>query len=275
MDDYGALSEPTISSGLLSFVAQGRVFSLSYPIDAGGPLGTSSSTFSILDDHSHEDWIVDGPFGEATEIFSMSGHTGTHVDALCHISEKIDGERVLYGGVSVADAKGEQGFSRLGIERCPPVVARGILVDVARFMNVPVLPDSYGITVDDIEATCSAQGVAFNAGDCVLIRTGFGTYRASDHIRFSTLGAGPTPTSCAWLAERGVILAGSDTMSFEQVPSLHEGHLELMRRKGIPIVKQMNLDALAAESVVEFVFTMLPLRLVGGTASPVNPIAMF
>jgi len=70
------------------------------------------------------------------------------------------------------------------------------------------------------------------------------------------------------------VLTGSDTMTFEQVPSPHLGHLELIRRRGISIIKQANLEELAADHVYEFLLVVLPLKLVGATASPVNPIAI-
>ena len=82
------------------------------------------------------------------------------------------------------------------------------------------------------------------------------------------------PATCRWLAEKGIVLTGSDTMSFEQVPSPHLGHLELIRRRGISIIKQANLEELAADRIYEFLLIVLPLKLVGATASPVHPIAI-
>jgi len=137
-----------------------------------------------------------------------------------------------------------------------------------------VLPDSYGIARDDIEACCQGEAVEIRVGDCVLIRTGFFQYRDHAQDKFVTVGAGPVPATCRWLAEKGIVLAGSDTMTFEQVPSPHLGHLELIRRRGISINKQANLEELATDQVYEFLLIVLPLRLVGATASPVNPIAI-
>jgi kynurenine formamidase len=105
----------------------------------------------------------------------------------------------------------EMGFSELGIERCPPIITRGLLLDVPRSKEVDVLPDSYGITEDDLEACCERANVDIQPGDCVLIRTGFSRYRYAERVRFATVGAGPTPEACCWLAEQGISLTGSDT----------------------------------------------------------------
>jgi len=142
MSSYGALPGAGFAPELLSLVNQGRVISLAYPIEENAPRGATTSSFTLRAHHKHEEWVVDGPFGEATEIMTLSGHTGTHIDALCHISERVVGDRLLYGDLRVSDAESERGFTHLGIEHCPPVIARGLVVDVARSLDVGVLADS-------------------------------------------------------------------------------------------------------------------------------------
>jgi kynurenine formamidase len=271
---YGVLPVPTLPSTLLSLVKTGKVYSLSCPIDSNTPYATTTSPFSRRNNRNHDDFVVDGPFGEATEILTLSGHTATHIEALCHVSEKINGCPLLYGDVPARQAEGEAGFRELGMEQCPPILTRGILLDIPRIKGLDVLPDSYGITREDVEVCCQAEAIEISLGDCVLIRTGFYEYRDHAQHRFVTVGPGPIPETCRWLAEKGIVLTGSDTMTFEQVPSPHLGHLELIRRRGISIIKQANLEELAADQIYEFLLIVLPLKLVGATASPVNPIAI-
>ena len=76
------------------------------------------------------------------------------------------------------------------------------------------------------------------------------------------------------MADKGLSLTGSDTMSIEYVPSPHVGHLELVRRRGISVIKQANLEEIARDQVYQFLLIVLPLRLIGATASPVTPIAI-
>jgi kynurenine formamidase len=222
----------------------------------------------------HEDLTVEGPFGEATEGFTMSSHTGTHIDALCHNSEEIDGRPLLYQDIPAAEVASKSGFTQLGVEHCPPIIARGLLLDIPRSQGLDVLPDSCGITKSEIEGCCETEGIDIRPGDCVFIRTGLSKYRDMERDRFLIVGAGPAPEACRWLAEAGIVVTGSDTMSFEQVPSPHLGNLELIRRRGVPIIKQTNLDEIAANEVFEFLFIAVPLELVGATASPVSPIAV-
>jgi len=271
---YGVLGRPVLTAELLSLVKTGRVFSLSYPLSSRTPYASTTSRFSARPLRSHEEPLDDGPFREASEVLEMSSHTATHLEALCHIAEVADGGLLLYGDVPVPEVATDEGFRGLGIEECPPILARGLLLDVAAGKGLDVLPDSYGITEDDLLDCCRLQGVEIRPGDCVLLRTGFSAYREAERERFATVGAGPTPEACRWLAEQGICLTGSDTMSFEQVPSPHLGHLELVRRRGILVVKQANLDEIARERIFEFLFLTAPLKLAGATASPVNPLAI-
>ena len=141
---YGALPPPTLPAELLSLVKTGKVYSLSCPIHANTPFAATTSPFSRHGNHRHDDSFLDGPFGEATEILTMSSHTGTHIEALCHISEKINGQPLLYGDVRVREAERKAGFRELGIEQCPPILTRGVLLDMPRSKGLEVLPDSYG-----------------------------------------------------------------------------------------------------------------------------------
>ena len=273
-NSYGVLSVPNLSAELLRLVKTGKVYDLSFPISSHTPYSGTTSPYSMRANQRHEDSPAGGSFGDATEILTMSSHTATHIEALCHVSEKIDGRPLLYGDIPAGEVQSEMGFSELGIERCPPIITRGLLLDVPRSKEVDVLPDSYGITEDDLETCCKLKNVDIQPGDCVLIRTGFSRYRYAERVRFATVGAGPTPEACRWLAEQGISLTGSETMSYEQVPSPHDGHVELIRRRGILTIKQVNLEELASDRVYEFLLFIIPLRLVGVTASPITPIAI-
>jgi kynurenine formamidase len=271
---YGVLPIPELSATLLRLVKTGRVYDLSHPISAKTPYAGTTSPFAMRMNHRHDLSPAGGSFGEATEILTMSGHTSTHIEALCHISEKVEGRPLLYGDLPAAEVESQDGFTKLGIEDCPPILTRGLLLDVCRSKGVDILPDSYGIHPEDLQACCRMAGLEIGPGDCPLIRTGFSVYRYAERVRFATVGAGPTADACRWLAEKGIHLTGSDTMTFEQVPSPHLGHLELVRRRGISIIKQLNLEELAKDQVTVFLLIVLPLHIVGATASPVAPIAI-
>ncbi len=271
---YGAVPAPVCSPDLLGLIKHGRVYDLSNPTWPDTPYAATTSPFSVRMNQRHSDDLGMGSFGEATEILTMSSHTATHLDALCHISERTDGHPLLYGDLRAAEAVSAFGFKELGIERCPPVIIRGLALDIPGSKGMEVLPDSYGVTGSDILSCCQKEGFEIKPGDGVLIRTGFSRYRHTEQARFTNLGAGPTPDTCRWLAEKRIALVGSDTMAFERMPSPHLGHIELIRKRGIPILKQVNLDGVCTDHIYQFLLIILPLRLVGATASPVTPVAI-
>ena len=271
---YGALAAPHFCTELLDLVKTGRVYDLSFAIDGDTPYSGTTSPFSMQPKQRHDESPVGGSFGEATEIMRMSAHMSTHLDAICHVSEKIDGRPILYGDIPAAQVESEKGFGALSVELCPPILVRGVLLDIPGSKGVEVLPDRYGITEGDLKTCLRTEGIDIRPGDCPLVRTGFSRYRQDEIARYKSVGAGPTSEACVWLAEKGIALTGSDTQSYEQVPSSHVGHLELIRRRGIPMLKQVNLEELAANKVYEFLLIVLPLRLSGATASPVTPIAV-
>ena len=90
-------------------------------------------------------------------------------------------------GCPRTEAESKAGFRELGIEQCPPILTRGVLLDMPRSKGLEVLPDKYGITRDDIEACCQTEAVEIRPGDCALIRTGFFEYRDQQALQNSEL----------------------------------------------------------------------------------------
>jgi kynurenine formamidase len=165
------------------------------------------------------------------------------------------------------------------VDELPPLLARGVLIDAASAAGVDCLPDDAAIGAGDMEQICDAQGVQVGPGDAVLIRTGRGHFWSEPARFFDPSGASPGPdrSACEWLVERGAVFAGTDTLTFERIDAsmegFGEGHLTLFAA-GIPIGECLALEELAAAQVREFLFVMTPLKIVGGTGSPVRPIAV-
>lgn len=202
----------------------------------------------------------------------MPEHSGTHIDALAHQAENL----TLHGGIHVDEGvQTSAGFRQLGVETMGPVVARGVLLDVAG--EERLAPD-YGIGPADLER--AAATVEIRAGDVVLVRTGYGALwsRPEEYLR----AAGVSADGSRWLIEKKVRAVGADNMAFdlmsaERDPELNAtlpGHILLLVRAGIPIIENLNLEELAAAKVYEFLFVCLPLKMRGATGSPVRPIAI-
>jgi kynurenine formamidase len=152
------------------------------------------------------------------------------------------------------------------------LVRRGVLLDVAKAQGVDVLPKDFAIRPEHLES-CSVNVLE---GDVALIRTGWARYW-DDAAKFisEVHSPGPGLESAKWLSARRVFAAGSDTAPFEFAPSPEMSvHVHLLVESGIHIIECLNLEELSASGVTEFVFIALPLKIRGGTGSPIRPIAL-
>jgi len=214
--------------------------------------------------------------GLNTELVISTVHTGTHLDALNHITCGLEAE--WHGGYREAEDWSDFGTLRAEASSIAPFVCRGVLVDVPAALGVDLLEARHLITRAEIERTLSAQGTQLRRGDAVLIRTGYmqvwDTPRAEAHH-----GAGIDHASAAWLADSGAVLVGADTEGLERIPSPdpanpHPVHVELLVRRGVHIMELAYLEGLASDGVREFLFVCLPLRIRGATGSMVRPLAI-
>jgi kynurenine formamidase len=203
----------------------------------------------------------------------MPEHSGTHIDALAHQAENL----TLHGGVHVdSGIQTSTGFRVLGIETMAPLVARGVLLDVAGGKRLP--PD-HAITEDELERAAKDAGVEIREGDVVLVRTGYGSLwsEPAEYLH----AAGVSSAGSRWLIDRKVSAVGADNIAWDVIgptdPVLGvtlPGHVLFLVRAGIPIIENLNLEELAAAGVHEFAFVCLPLKMRGATGSPVRPIAI-
>jgi kynurenine formamidase len=188
------------------------------------------------------------------------------MDALCHQAEDLE----LHGGVKVdASVQTPYGFTTLGIDTVGPMLARGVLLDV---------PSPAGHAISAAELQAAAGGIEIGPGDVVLVRTGTGALWA-DRAAYEA-GAGVSAEGSGWLAGLRPLAVGADNLAWDAPgasdPELGTlpGHTLLIVRAGILIIESLNLEELAADGVRELVFVCLPLKLRGGTGSPVRPIAI-
>jgi kynurenine formamidase len=257
-----------------------RIFDLEQPRTAAMPIHPAhqQAGYSYLLHRHHEDEYRPeeaGPRTGAAGVIICGEHTGTHIDALCHQSDAL----VLYGGVPVEDVQSSRGFTQRGVEEIPPIVAPGVLLDVAAKEGVESLEPGHVVTAEDLEACRGEQGVAIEPGDVVLVRTGNGRYW-DDAGRYLA-GPGMDAGASYWAADRGVVAVGADNAGWD-VPGLKDpelgcmlpGHLILLARRGIYIIENLNLEELAAAGRHRFDFVCTPLKLVGATGSPVRPLAL-
>lgn len=263
---------------LLEAIEDGiQVFDLAQPLATETPHSPNHPPFRMSLMRRHGDMVREDGSSAANELLVTGGHTGTHVDALAHVSYR--GE--LYGGVSAEEAQRGGRFESHGIDTMPPMVCRGVLFDVAGLHGTDVLPGGYGITEDDLSAAARKAGMEIRQGDAVLIHSGWSRNfdDADVFLGHDTGVPGPTEGAARWLADRGVRATGAETIAYEQIKPevghrLLPVHRLLLVERGIHIIEVMNLAGLAAAGVREFLFVLAPLRIVGGTGSPARPLAV-
>ena len=233
-----------------------RHFSLRIP-QTFGPMGSNQTTY--------HDEIVSAEIGQVGTQFDGLGHLGI-------------GD-LFYNGNNRNEFSKAEGLSKLGIEHVGAIATRGVLIDVAAYKGVPQLAGGYEITLADVQGTLKRQGTEIRTGDIVLVHTGWGSLWLMDNTKFVASAPGIGLAAAQFLADREVVLVGSDTWSTEVVPNPNPAlqfpvHQLLIPRNGIYIFENLATEDLARDNAYEFAFFFAPLRLKGATGSPGNPLAI-
>jgi kynurenine formamidase len=260
---------------LETLLQQSQVVDLSQPMSPAMPKFFAHIPFSLTLNLRHSDLDIPGGMGMANDVIIGCTHSGTHIDAIGHISHN----GCLFGGVNAREAaSGIGGLLKCGIEQTPPILRRGVLLDVASFKDVDALEQSHVITADCLEKTAKAEGVELRAGDVVLIRTGWAQYwdTPAKYEGMGVGGPGPDLSAAQWLVAHKASLTGADTMAYEFNTGDGGGavHGYLLADIGTQIIENLNLEGLAKERIYSFMFFAAPLRIVGATASPIRPVAI-
>jgi kynurenine formamidase len=289
-DQIGTLNLMTDRSRLavLQRITSGKVYDLSVEYFVGMPswyvLGDPRYQFHLT--HSPRGTVVDDPAGLGREMnervsytgdaISMYTHMGTHIDALNHFG--LHGE--IWNGFAADQHVGDLGWTRGGAEALPPIVARGVLIDVAAAQGVDELPPSYRITSSDLRTALARQRTALRPGDVVLVRTGRMKHFHASNERYMDAPPGLGLEAARWLVEeQGVMTLGADNLSLESFPAEPSDswvpvHTYLLAERGVPILEVVNLEELARDRVYEFAFIASSLKLRGASGAPLRPIAL-
>ena len=288
-DEIGTLNMMTDASraAILGRIAGGQAYDLSVEFFNGMP------SWYLLGDPRYQFWLTHTPRGHAVDdplklgpeqnakvgytgdAVSMYTHTGTHIDALNHFG--LHGK--VWNGFKADEHLGDQGWKKTGVEKFPPIIARGVLIDVAAYKGAQLLPDSYSITPHDLRGALARQGTKLERGDVVLIRTGRMTeWPDGDKYILNQPGLGLP--GAKWLVdEQGAMVIGGDNLSLEHFPVHGKEnwipvHSYLLAQRGVPIIEVAFLEELARDRVYEFAFIAGPLKWRGASAAPFRPVAL-
>jgi kynurenine formamidase len=253
-----------------------KIYDLGQPYWWGMPVHPADPPFLIYLYRYHEqtkklfETIAPGlGFADSLELVTTSMHSGTHLDALCHMSK--NGK--LYGGVNAAELESHVGYSRMSVEEIEPIIKRAILLDFPKYKGVDLLPARYEISPEDVEGALAAENVKIKEGDAVLVRTGYSRFMTTDSDAYLHKFAGMTAQSARLLASMKISVACSDNLAFG-VPKPFELHQAFLVENGIFMIKSLNLEQLAKDEQYVSTLIVLPLKVKGATGSLVRPIAL-
>ncbi|MDC0213618.1 cyclase family protein [Gammaproteobacteria bacterium] len=211
------------------------------------------------------------------DVLQMWLGTGPQLDGLGHMGESGQ----FYNCNMGKDFSEVSGLTKLGIEKVPPLVGRGVLLDMAEYFEVDSMTAGQPITSEDIKKASKAQGIKIGKGDVVLFHTGWtdAKLKSEPNVWVSTI-PGITNDAAVYLATLSPMAVGADTWGIGAVPPI-EGdkifydHITLLKENGVFLLETMNTGHLAREGVKEFMFVLGQARLKGAVQMIINPVALW
>lgn len=292
-DEVGALNHMTPETTLAALrkVETGRIYDLGVPLDRNSFLWHGHVGTEVLPFRTARGLKIGGDFGEDshgmsfhTSMVMLSDHAGTQIDGLSHAT--IGDDDHWYNGFSSTELATDFGPAKASAVAIPPIVAAGVLVDVAGHLGVETLASSHPITASDLEDVLRAQGTDVDPGSVVMVRTGTMSLwgeAGHDHDAIAEAdSAGITLGAAKWLVEElGAMLIGGDTSTLEVVPPVDGApspspvHQYLLIEQGVHMGELHDLEELAADRAFEFTYIALVPPVIGATAGfALRPIAI-
>ncbi len=266
------------SDEILRSIGRAKIYDLGQPYWWGMPVHPADPPFQyyLYRYHEHTKKLFESVapgFSDSIGLVVTSMHSGTHFDAPIHMSRNL---KVLNQDITKYEQ--DKGYVDLpeklqSMEKVPPLVKRGVLLDVAAYKGMGLLPERYEIRPEDLEGAAKGEGTRIKEGDCVLIRTGYSRFFTTDADTYLHKFAGLGADAAGWLAEKKVGVVGIDNLA-AGVPKPFEVHNILLSDNGIFLMKSLNLEVLSSDKKYNSVVVVLPLKIKGGEASLVRPIAI-
>lgn len=281
-DEIGAANHITDASVLKAktLIKTGKTYNLGIVVDANTPsFSPRSMSLTVLQPNQvSTQGLGDNHMTYNDDIFMGWLGIGPQIDGLGHIG--ID--HVYYNGLKDADIAKADGMKKLGIEKIPPIVARGVLLDMAAFYGVEMVKEGIAYSKEDVIGAAKKQGVELRKGDVVLFHSGWLNLLDGDkpdHKRYVNSEPGVGKSGAQYLADVGVVAVGADTWGVEAVPfpagtGVFEVHQILIPKNGIYILENMETRELVKDKAWEFMFVLGPARLRGAVQMIINPIAI-
>ncbi|MSR15991.1 MAG: cyclase family protein [Gammaproteobacteria bacterium] len=270
---------PELTMKAVKLVKTGKTYRLGIETnrDTPTPKGWTPRSFDITVLLPNQDGVSlgDNHFNFYDDRMDGWMGIGSQVDGLGHAG--TDG--VYYNGFKGKDFATAGGLRKMGVEAYPPIVSRGVLLDMAACMGQDMLKEGTAINRAELMACEKKQGVTIEKGDVVLLHTGWLSIIASDPKRFITVEPGLGIDGAKYLAEKEIVAVGVDNWAIEVMPCENPNdafpvHQELLNYNGIYQFENMNTSELAKDKAYEFMFVLGPARITGAVQMIINPIAI-
>ena len=288
-DEIGRLNwiTPETNRAILEHLSGAHVFDMNVEYFIGMPswVAAGDPPYGIWMTHTPQGSVNDNLSGVGAEVhekYSYCGdsihlytHCGTHVDTLNHLGH----HGTFWNGWTADKDLGSRIWNKGGLDKYPPIIARGVLLDVAGMHGVDELEAGYGITPQDLKDTVAKQGVELRKGDVVLVRTGR-MRQWPDFDGYLVKPPGINLPSAKWLCEEaGAMCIAGDSIGLEVMPwdepdAFLPVHAYMFATAGAQIIEVVNMEEIAAEKQYEFAFLGFPLKLRGATGAPMPSYAV-
>lgn len=203
--------------------------------------------------------------------------TGSQLDGLGHVGEG----GIYYNCNKAVDFVNLSGLQKLGTHNVPPLVGRGVLLDMARYFAVDTMAAGQAISSADIKGAAKAQGIDIREGDVVLLHTGWtDAMLESEPAAWAAAEPGLSNEAARYLALLNPMAVGADNWGVDVVPpvagdKVFYGHAIFLQQNGIYLLETMNTGRLAREGVHEFMFVLGQARIKGTVQMIINPVALW
>lgn len=278
-DTLGAINflSPEIVVEAARLVTTGKTYALGVPTGPNSPAyGPRRYAMTVLQlDDGLGTPMASNRITSNDDLLQTWMGIGSQIDGLGHLG--IDHR--YYNGKHASEFVTVTGLTTFSIDTLPPIVSRGVLLNMAAHFNQSVLDAGTVFNSDDIKAAASAQNVRLKQGDVVLFHTGWLSIADSDPARFMAGEPGLGEDGARYLGELGVVAVGADTWGLDALPGdkadeLFPAHQELLARQGVYVLENMDTRALVADQVQEFLFVLGQPRFVGAVQAIINPVAI-
>lgn len=278
-DTIGAANNlsPDLVRSAANLVKTGKVYSLAVAVDPATPARSyRKASVSIVQPGAAGGKAI-GPnkFTTLDDVVFMAQGLGTHIDGLGHAG--IDFR--YYNGKKAEEFVWPGGVTAYSVHSIPPIVTRGVLLDMARLRGVAAMGVGDAITVEDILTACERQGVTIKRGDVVLFHTGWDKAAKQGPPRTNIDEPGLGLEASRFLANLGVVAVGVDNDAIEVIPSEDSSlvlpvHQEMLAKYGVYLLEHVVTEELANDEAWEFMFVAAAPRIVGTVQGPLHPVAI-